>query len=201
MLTDAEENPDHCKIRKTSFTLRQSPRIHTVMQNTEKTHQRHQCKTLITRKYTEHSEEKARLGDRSNFRKKTAKKLFKCDQCNKAFKRSDILARYLRINNAFLTKIKKKLDRTLCRLKQKSKKLKRLEKTLFKEKNPFKPVRIKTPDGTRYLCTLCEFTSRSWGKCCAHIAQVHNKTKQKCNFCKFSTFNPDSFNRHRKKHD
>ena len=123
-----------------------------------------------------------------------------------------------------MTEIEKKLDKTTRKLKQKLKRLekkmlkkenkpkpvssqtsegrrlKRLEQIMFKKKNKIKPVSIQTSGGRRFLCMLCDSTSKSWGRGCAHIAKVHTGEKIVCEYCPFSTFNPDSFNRHRKKH-
>ena len=97
--------------------------------------------------------------------------------------------------------IELKIDRAMCKLEQQSRKIKQLEKCLFKsKKSDFKPVCIKTQEGRQFLCMFCKFISKSWGKGYAHIAEFHIGTKMCCKSCKFATFNPDSFNRHKKKH-
>ena len=97
-----------------------------------------------------------------------------------------------------MTKLEKKLNRTVRKLKRKSKKFKELKRKLYKCRKPFKPRTINTLGGKRYLCKICKFAAKSWGKCSGHIAEFHTKKSKNCDFCMFKTFNPDSYNRHRK---
>ena len=99
--------------------------------------------------------------------------------------------------------IERKLDRYMRMFKKQSKKIKCLEKIFFKKKKTvFKPVSVTTPEGRQYSCSFCGISSKSWGKGCAHIAEFHTGKKMICNYqnCTFETYNPDSLNKHRKKH-
>ena len=98
--------------------------------------------------------------------------------------------------------IERKLNKSMNMLKRQSKKIRRLEKILFgkKRETVLKPRSIRTSEGRRYSCTLCNDRSNSYGKACAHIAKFHTGIKLFCDSCTFQTYNPDSLNKHRKKH-
>ena len=98
-----------------------------------------------------------------------------------------------------MSSLERKLLRTRRKLKQESIKLKQLERKLLKKRKLSKPLCVYTLDGRRYMCKMCKFQAKSWGKACAHIRKIHTKISLNCQFCNFKTFNPDSKNRHIKK--
>ena len=63
-----------------------------------------------------------------------------------------------------MTSLERKLLRTKRKLKQKSKKLKQLKRKLLKKRKLSKPLSVNSLEGRRYLCKMCKFQARSWGK-------------------------------------
>ena len=63
-----------------------------------------------------------------------------------------------------------------------------------------KAIYITTPKGARYLCPFCKKKFKSWGSGNGHVSKRHGGCKNKCGFCFYTTWNPDAFRKHEKKH-
>jgi len=63
-----------------------------------------------------------------------------------------------------------------------------------------KAMYVKTPKGARYMCPFCKRKFKSWGSGNGHVSKRHGGSKKKCEFCVYTTWNPDAFRKHMKKH-
>ena len=70
-----------------------------------------------------------------------------------------------------------------------------------KWKTPQKAIYIKTTEGNRYMCPFCKQIFRSCGLGNAHVSKWHGGTKKTCEFCDYTTWNPDALRKHMKKHN
>ena len=62
------------------------------------------------------------------------------------------------------------------------------------------PIMIRVEGKIKYSCPQCDKVITSKNGCDAHIRQVHSGKALVCSFCRFSTYNLDSLNRHAREH-
>ena len=63
------------------------------------------------------------------------------------------------------------------------------------------PVYVKVGGEVHYSCPQCDKVTGSKYGCDAHIREVHTGKALVCAYCKFSTYNMDSLNRHQREHN
>ena len=63
-----------------------------------------------------------------------------------------------------------------------------------------KAIYVKMSKGYRYMCPFCLRKFRSWGSGYAHVSKRHGGRKKQCEYCDYTTWNPDALRKHIKKH-
>ena len=63
-----------------------------------------------------------------------------------------------------------------------------------------KAIYVKMSEGYRYMCPFCLKKFRSWGSGNAHVSKRHGGREKQCEFCDYTTWNPDALRKHIKKH-